>query len=150
MIAPARESDGIFDLMDLFGTALHLAEVPTDALPQDRYYDFINQASFLLADTGKSKREVAYFWWGKELMACRMRQYKAHIKVVLPSVMHSYIDQATVQDVGLSPWFFDLYLDPKEEASVGHRLSPWLASVSSKLKAHGALLRKYPPKNIGL
>ena len=150
MIAPGRESDDIFDLMDLFGTALHMAEVSTDELPNDRYYDFINQASFLLADKGNSKREAAYFWWGKELMACRMRQYKAHVKVILPSVAHSYIDQATVQDVGLSPWFFDLYLDPKEEVSVGHRLSPWLASVGSKLKAHGALLQKYPPKKIGL
>lgn len=150
MITPGRESDDIFDLMDLFGTALHMAEVSTDELPKDRYYDFINQTSFLLADKGNSKREAAYFWWGKELMACRMRQYKAHVKVILPAVAHSYIDQATVQNVGLSPWFFDLYLDPKEETSVGHRLSPWLASVGSKLKAHGALLRKYPPKNIGL
>ena len=150
MIAPARESDDIFDLMDLFGTALRMAEVSTDALPQDRYYDFIDQTSFLLADDGNSKREAAFFWWGKELMACRMRQYKAHVKVILPAVAHSYIDQATVQNVGLSPWFFDLYLDPKEETSVGHRLSPWLASVGSKLQAHGALLRKYPPKNIGL
>lgn len=150
MITPARASDGIFDLMDLFGTALDLAGVSADVLPKDRYYDFINQTSFLLADTGQSKREAVYFWWGKELMACRMRQFKAHIQVVTPSVTHSYIDQAILQRTGLSPWFFDLYLDPKEEAAVGHRLSPWLASVGSKLMAHGALLKKYPPKNIGL
>jgi arylsulfatase len=53
-------------------------------------------------------------------------------------------------DVGLAPWFFDLYLDPKEEMTVGHRMSPWLATVGSKLKAHGGTFRKYPPKNIGL
>jgi arylsulfatase len=150
MITPARESDGIFDLMDLFGTALDLAGVSADVLPKDRYYDFINQTSFLLADSGQSKREAVYFWWGKELMACRMRQFKAHIQVVAPSVTHSYIDQAILQRTGLSPWFFDLYLDPKEEAAVGHRLSPWLASVGSKLMAHGALLKKYPPNTIGL
>jgi arylsulfatase len=33
---------------------------------------------------------------------------------------------------------------------VGHRLSPWLASVAGKLKSHAATFAKYPPKNIGL
>jgi arylsulfatase A-like enzyme len=150
MIKPGRQSDGIFDLMDLFGTALNLAGLSSADLPQDRYYDFIEQTSFLLDDEGRSKREAVYFWWGKELMACRMRHFKAHIKVILPMVTHSYIDQATMQNVGLSPWFFDLYLDPKEQETVGHRLSPWLASVGSKLTAHAALLKKFPPKNIGL
>ena len=95
-------------------------------------------------------REAVYFWWGAELMACRMRQFKAHVKVVLPKWTHKYIDHATAVDVGLAPWFFDLYLDPKEEMTVGHRMSPWLATVGSKLKAHGGTFRKYPPKNIGL
>lgn len=150
MIAPGRVSDDLFDLLDLFGTALTLAGVSDDTLPDDRYYDFIDQTSFLLHDEGRSQREAVYFWWGAELMACRMRQFKAHIKVVIPQATHKYIDLATVTDVGLSPWFFDLYLDPKEEMAVGHRLSPWLASVGSKLKAHGATFVKYPPKNIGL
>jgi hypothetical protein len=63
---------------------------------------------------------------------------------------HMHIDLATVQDVGLAPWFFNLYLDPKEEMTVGHRRDPWMAMVPGKLKAHGASLEKYPPKNIGL
>ena len=150
MISPGRESDEVFDLMDLFGTALRLAGVADEALPGDRYYDFIDQTSFLLHDSGKTLREVVYFWWGAELMACRMRQFKAHVKVIVPQATHKYIDLATVVDVGLAPWLFDLYLDPKEEMAVGHRLSPWLASVAGKLKAHGATFRKYPPKNIGL
>jgi arylsulfatase A-like enzyme len=150
MIAPDRQSDGLFDLMDLFGTALNLAGLNADALPDDRYYDYVDQTSFLLHDTGQSRREAVYFWWGSHLMACRMRHLKAHIKVIIPQMPHMYIDQATVQNVGLAPWLFDLYLDPKEEMAVGHRLSPWLASVGSKLNAHGALLKKYPPKNIGL
>ena len=150
MIEPGRVSDDIFDLLDLFGTALTLAGVPIDTLADDRYYDFIDQTSFLLHDNGRSQREAVYFWWGAELMACRMRQFKAHVKVVLPQATHKYIDLGTVVDVGLAPWFFDLYLDPKEEMTVGHRMSPWLATVGSKLKAHGGTFRKYPPKNIGL
>jgi len=150
MIKPGRESDDVFDLMDLFGTSLILAGVSRDKLPTGRYYDFVDQTSFLFADEGKSNREAVYFWWGTELMACRMHEYKAHVKVILPQAPHMYIDLATIQDVGLAPWFFNLYLDPKEEMPVGHRLDPWMASVTGKLKAHAATLKKYPPKQIGL
>ncbi|MCA9227493.1 MAG: sulfatase-like hydrolase/transferase, partial [Planctomycetales bacterium] len=150
MIAPGRTNDGLFDLLDLFGVGLNLAGVSNDKLPANKYYDFIDQTSFLLADDGQSKREAVYFWWGKELMACRMREYKVHLKVILAEAPHMHIDLATVRDVGLAPWFFNLYLDPKEEMTVGHRLDPWMATVTGKLKAHGATFRKYPPKNIGL
>lgn len=150
MIKPGRESDDVFDLMDLYGTALTLAGVSTDKLPNDRYYDFIDQTSFLLHDEGRSNRETVYFWWGSELMACRMREYKVHIKVVLPLAPHMHIDYATVEDVGLAPWLFNLYIDPKEEMTVGHRRNAWLATVTGALKAHAATFKKYPPKNIGL
>jgi arylsulfatase len=150
MIAPGRTSDDLFDLMDLFGIALKLAEIPNDKLPTEKYYDFIDQTSFLLTDNGQSKREAVYFWWGKELMAVRMKEYKAHLKVVLAEAPHMHIDLATVQDVGLAPWFFNLYLDPKEEMTVGHRRDPWMATVLGKLKAHGATLKEYPPKDVGL
>ena len=45
---------------------------------------------------------------------------------------------------------FGVGLNPKEEMTVGHRLDPWMATVTGKLKAHGATFRKYPSKNIGL
>lgn len=150
MIAPSRESDGIFDLMDLFGVSLNLAGVSIESLASDRYYDFIDQTSFLLADDGESNREAVYFWWGKELMACRMKEYKAHVKVALPESTHMHIDYATLQDVGLAPWLFNLYIDPKESMPVGHRRNAWLASVLGKLKSHGGTFKKFPPKDVGL
>ena len=76
--------------------------------------------------------------WGAARPAGRLREYKAHVKVVLPQSVHMHIDLATVHDVGLAPWFFNLYLDPKEEMTVGHRLDPWMPSVVDKLKAHAA------------
>ena len=150
LISPGRQSDDVFDLMDLFGTSLRLAGVSTDKLPNDKYYDFIDQSSFLFNDDGESNRESVYFWWGKELMAVRMREYKQHIKVIIPQAPHMWIDYATIQDVGIAPWTFNLYIDPKEEMPVGHRRTAWLATLGAQLKVHAATFKKYPPKNIGL
>ncbi|QDU82323.1 Arylsulfatase [Polystyrenella longa] len=150
MIKAGRESDDLFDLMDLFGTSLNLAGVSTDTLASDRYYDFIDQTSFLIHDEGASKRDAVYFWWGNQLMSCRMREYKVHVKVVLPESTHMHIDYSTLQDVGLAPWLFNLYIDPKEQSPVGHRRNAWLATVLGKLKTHAATFKKYPPKEVGL
>lgn len=149
MIAPGRESDELFDLTDLFNTSIHLAGATGD-IPTDRYIDGIDQASFLLHDEGRSKREIVHMWWQTQYMGLRMREYKLHLKVVLPQSPHMYIDMSTIQNVGLAPWLFNLYIDPKEEMTVGHRMNPWLAALGAEAKAHGATFKKYPMKDIGL
>ena len=83
-------------------------------------------------------------------MACRMKEYKTHVKVVLPQAPHMHIDLSTVQDIGLAPWLFNLYIDPKEKMPVGHRRNAWLATVTAKFKAHAVTLKQFPPKNIEL
>ena len=149
MIAPGRVSDGLFDLMDLFNTSLTLGGA-TAAIPADRYIDGIDQTSFLLMDDGQSARENVYFWMGGTFAAMRMREYKIHTKVIIPQASFLWIDMATMNDVGTAPWLFNLYIDPKEEYAVGHRMSPWLATMGAEMKAHGATFAKYPPKKVGL
>lgn len=149
MISPGRVSDGLFDLMDLFNTALTLAGA-SDKLPQDRYMDGVDQTSFLLSDDGQSEREQVYFWMGTTFAAMRMHELKIHQKVILPQNDFLWIDQATMNDVGTAPWLFNLYIDPKEQYAVGHRMSAWLATMGTEMKAHGATFIKYPPKKIGL
>ena len=149
MIKPGRVSDDVFDLMDLFNTAVHLAGAD-DKLPTDRYIDGVNQTSFLLHDEGQGKRECVFFWFKSDLMAVRLREYKEHVKVILPHSTFMHIDMATVQDVGTAPWLFNLYIDPKEELPVGHRMNAWLASLAAEMNAHAATFKKYPPKKIGL
>lgn len=149
MIGPGRVSDGLFDLMDLFNTSLALGGA-LNAMPQDRFIDGIDQTSFLLADDGQSARENVYFWMGASFNAMRMREYKMHQKVVMPSAQFMWIDMATVQPVGTAPWLFNLYIDPKEELTVGHRMNAWLATMGAEMKAHGATFAKYPPKQVGL
>jgi len=58
--------------------------------------------------------------------------------------------QAPPSDVGLAPWLFNLYIDPKEQYPVGHRMNAWLASLAAEMKGHAATFKQYPPKNIGL
>ncbi len=75
---------------------------------------------------------------------------KQHIKVIIPESKMQWIDYATLQDVGIAPWTFNLYIDPKEQMPVGHRRTAWLATLGAQLKKHTATFKKFPPKNIGL
>lgn len=149
MITPGRVSDGLFDLMDLFNTSLALGGALED-LPQDVYIDGINQTSFLLMDEGESLRDQIYYWFGSTLAAIRMREYKSHVKVILPQRQLLWIDMATVQDVALAPWLFNLFIDPKEQYPVGHRRNAWLASLGAEMKRHAATFKQFPPKDLGL
>ncbi|MBM3967521.1 MAG: arylsulfatase [Planctomycetes bacterium] len=149
MIKPGRESDDVFDLMDLFNTSLHIAGAES-MVPKGRYIDGIDQTSFLLHDQGQGNRECVFFWFKSNLMAIRMREYKSHVKVILPHSNLMHIDMATLEDTGTAPWLFNLYIDPKEELAVGHRMNAWLASLGAELAAHAATFKKYPPKNVGL
>ncbi len=149
MISPGRESDELFDLMDLFNTSLRLAGA-SDKIPTDRYIDGIDQTSFLLADNGRSLREKVYVWNESHLMAMRMFEYKIHVKVVQSHSQWLDIDMTTVSDIGLAPWLFNLYIDPKEQYPVGHRMNAFLASMAAELRGHAATFKRYPPKDIGL
>ncbi|MBR0742081.1 arylsulfatase [Bradyrhizobium liaoningense] len=149
VIKPGRESSGLFDLMDLFNTSVRLGGA-LDRIPSDRYIDGIDQTSFLLADEGKSNREKVFIWVERNLAAVRMYGYKIMTKVVQEQAQWLNIDMTTVSNVGLAPWLFNLYIDPKEQYPVGHRMNAWLASMVAELKAEQETFKKYPPKEVGL
>jgi arylsulfatase A-like enzyme len=145
-IIPARTSDDLFDLMDLFNTSLTLAGIPGMA-PKDRYIDSIDQTSFLLADAGRSNRDKVYFWDDKNFMAMRMFEYKLHLKVVETEGQFLDIDMSSTKDV---LWLFNLFIDPKESYAIGHRQSAWLATLGSEIKEHMKTFVNFPPKSVGL
>lgn len=148
MIKPGRESDGLFDLMDLFNTSVSLGGA---SLPTDRYIDGVDQTSFLLADNGQSNREAVFMYSERNLMAVRWEEYKVHFKVFQTSVPGSNIDESTLVSTGLSPWVYNLYLDPKEQKSVGHRTFEWgLPRIIGLVGGHMTTYRKYPMKDLGL
>ncbi len=95
-------------------------------------------------------REKVFIWAQYTPVAMRMNEYKLMVKVMETKAQWLDIDMATMTDVGLAPWLFNLYIDPKEQYPVGHRLNPWLASLGVEFRTHAATFKKYPPKNIGL
>ncbi|MEA3274331.1 MAG: arylsulfatase, partial [Pseudomonadota bacterium] len=149
MIEPGQVNDGLFDLMDIFNTAISLAGA-SGQIPTNVYIDGIDQTAFLLTENGKSMRDKVFVWSQTDFLALRMYEYKLHFKVIDTDRTLLDIDMATKTDLGLAPWLFNLYIDPKEQYPVGHRRNAWLASMGAEAKAHAATFKKYPPKEVGL
>ncbi|MEN0008024.1 arylsulfatase, partial [Flavobacterium nitrogenifigens] len=150
MIAPGRISDGLFDICDLFNTSLSLAGV-VDKIPSTNYIDGVDQASFLLSDKGLSNRNAVFMYSETKFMAVRWQEYKVHMNVFNTSAERKNLDQSTIQSIGMSPWVYNLYSDPKEQLSTGHRYFEWgIPGVMSVIAAHLATYQKYPMKDIGL
>jgi arylsulfatase A-like enzyme len=149
-IAPGRVSDGLFDLCDLFNTPLSIAGV-LDSIPTERYIDGIDQASFLVADDGQSKRDAVFIYSENTLMAVRWLEYKVHFRVFQTHAARRNLDETTISPTGMSPWVYNLYMDPKEQASTGHSRFEWgLPQVLDRANRHNATFEKYPRKDIGL
>ena len=147
-IGAGRESDGLFDLMDLFNTSLRLGGVQ---VPADRYIDGVDQTSFLLANNGQSNREAVFMYSERNFTALRWNEFKVHFKVFQTPVPGSNIDESMLISTGMSPWVYNLYLDPKEMKSVGHRTFEWgLPNILQLVNRHMASYRKYPMKELGL
>jgi arylsulfatase len=73
------------------------------------------------------------------------------LKAHLTSAPRKNPDQSAIENIGMSPWVYDLYVDPKEQLSTGHRYFEWgIPGVTSLITAHLATYQKYPMKDIGL
>lgn len=149
-IAPGRVSDGLLDQCDMFNTPLQIAGI-SDKIPSERYIDGIDQTSFLLADDGRSKRDAVFMYAENDLTAVRWMEYKVHFKVFLNQAAHRNLDESTLNNLGMAPWVYNLYMDPKEQSSQGHSRFEWgLPQVLQKAGRHSATFEKYPRKDIGL
>jgi len=150
MIAPGRVSDGLFDLCDMFNTPLGMAGI-ADKIPSERFIDGIDQTSFLLADEGKSKRDAVFMYAENALMAVRWMEYKLHFRVFLNQAAHRNLDESINVELGMAPWVYNLYMDPKEQSSQGHSRFEWgIPQVLQRAGRHSATFEKYPRKDIGL
>jgi len=148
-IRAGRVSDGLFDLMDLFNTALALGNA-TSSIPRDRYIDGIDQSSFLLSDEGRSNRDTVYHWMQDRFMALRWQEYKTHYQVLLPgdanAERYGGLQNTMVATTGYLGWVYNLYTDPGEQHPLGLRDEWILPFVQARKQRHLQSLRDYPPK----
>ena len=150
MIKAGRESDGLFDQMDLFNTSLAVAG-EKNRISKKQYIDGIDQSGFLLSDDGKSARQTVFMYSETTLTALRWMEYKVHFKVFQTGAPRKNIDQSNLMATGSAPWIYNLYTDPKEQVSTGHRFFEWgLPQTINFAKAHAATYQKYPMKSLGL
>jgi arylsulfatase len=150
MITPGRVSDGLFDLMDLFNTSLSLGGI-SSKIPTERYIDGIDQTGFLLTDSGETARQAVFSYNQADFSGLRWGEFKAYFRVQLFDQPFSNISMSTFVPVGVSPWVFDIYRDPKERLTRSNSDYEWAYGPVLQLQAaHAATFIKYPKKDIGL
>jgi arylsulfatase len=155
MIAP-RRSDGLFDLADLFNTALSLAGKPGAEvgamLPKDRYVDGIDQVSFLLADEGESNRRSRIYTMNQYFSALRIDEFKCHFVVELQQAIFGNGFKGgfsgTINNDLATGTVTNLYTDPQENLSLGIRHLPMTMILSAEDSRYRDVLKKFPPKTI--
>lgn len=130
MIDP-RQSDGLFDLADLYTTFTSLAGFDY-AQPKDpklasqlkeRYLYGVDQSSFLLAKNGASNRRSVLNWYLTNFAAVRMDEMKAHRMVSLPiGLEQGYFGGLAGVNLPVSYlWMFNVQADPKEKENINIR-----------------------------
>ncbi|WP_422354978.1 sulfatase-like hydrolase/transferase [Roseivirga pacifica] len=150
MIEPGQETNELIDLSDLYMISLRLGGVQ-NKLPDNLYFDGIDQTPYLLAKDGRSLRQTVFLWNSTNFCALRWRDYKVHFKVFDVTETRRNIDASTLLDIGTAPWVYNLNVDPKEMSSEGHRYFEWgLPAVVTFMKRHIGSMQKYPNTDLGL
>ncbi|MBU4563960.1 MAG: sulfatase-like hydrolase/transferase [Desulfarculus sp.] len=152
MIKP-RRSDGIFDLADLFNTAISLAGAPgaqaAQFVPKTHYIDGIDQTSFLLADQGESNRRSRIYTMNQFFSGLRIDEFKTNFIVQLQKAIYQKgytggFSGAIVTATG-GVTMNNLYTDPQEDVSIGIRHIPMAVIMGAEADRYRQVLKKYPP-----
>ena len=110
--------------MDIFTTCLELAGVP---IPKDRIIDGVNMAPQLFG-TGKSLRDVMFFYRGTRIMAVRKGPWKAHF-----ITQAGYYEEPKKHD---PPMLFHLDHDPSEMYNVADKHPKIIADIQKIVELH--------------
>lgn len=153
MIQP-RRSEGLFDMADIFPTALSLAGT-TGAdigglVPNNRYIDGIEQTSFLLGSDALSNRRSVLYWMFTNFAAVRMDEFKLHHAVEITDAINQKgwnggFSGAIMDKTG-GVVVYNLYTNPQEDASIGVRHLPMNTYLQQEMSRYKDVLKKFPPK----
>jgi arylsulfatase len=146
-IKPGRVSNEIVSILDFYTTFARIAGA-SDRVPTDRPIDSIDQTDFLLGNQEKSSRESVMFFYERDLLAVKWRNYKVHLVVREPSRGDVRVPgQSSITAYATTPtypWVFDVTDDPKELWNIGPSttwLGPKLAQITG---AYARSVRQYP------
>jgi arylsulfatase A-like enzyme len=150
MIESGRQSDGLFDLADLYPTLLALAgfDYAKASNLKDRYCYGVDQASFLLAKDGVSNRRSVLYWYMTHFAAVRMDEFKAHRVVTLPVGLHEG-NLGGFAGVNLPQsymWLFNLHDDPQEQRNIFIRHLWNQGLFTGEFQRFMCTLINFPPK----
>jgi arylsulfatase len=157
MIKPGV-SDGLFDLADLFNTALIFAGIDRPGVgslvPETHFISGVDQSSFLLAENGQSNRKAVYYFMAEQLSAVRVDEYKMHLLMQDPYAFTQRGYQGGFTGAILpsaAAMVFNLYTNPQEDDSVAIRQAPALIMLMEEVNAFARILMKFPPaaKQVG-
>ncbi len=153
MIQP-RRSDGLFDLADLFNTAIALAGKPGAQAAQfvadTTYLDGVDQSGFLLADSGLSARRSRIYTLNQYFASVRVDEFKytwtGEIEdgVVQRGDWGGFSGSIFTESGGAI--MFNLFTNPQEDVSVGVRHIPMAVPVIGTAGDYLKVLIKYPPQ----
>jgi arylsulfatase len=149
IIAPGRKTDGLFDFTDFFPTCLSLAGKPGAAagklVPNDRYIDGIDQASFLLDDHGLSNRRSILYFLDDKFSGVRIDELKLLLWARDPAGITSRGEFGgnTGTTVKCNV-MFNLYTNPQEDESIIIRHIPAGIGLLSEYDRYNAVLKKFP------
>ncbi|MGB5808977.1 MAG: sulfatase-like hydrolase/transferase [Polyangiales bacterium] len=151
MITPAR-SDGLFDLADLFNTALSLAGIKGGAigaaLPKSRYVDGIDQLTFLVGDEHLSARKSRIYTMNQFTSAIRVDEFKGSSVVELEQgifrrgLTGGFSGAVITQTGGVV--MTNLYTNPQEDTTIGIRHIPMGVLLGAEAQRYDAVLKKFP------
>jgi arylsulfatase len=146
-VDPGQVSDGLLAFSDLLPTVLSLADA-SEAVPDDRFVDGVDQTSFLVAPGAQSNRKYQYYWLGQMFSAVRVGE----LKYMLGGISDD--DRDVVNPGGFTgsvlkfPYgrLYNLYLDPKETHSYLIRKLAYLEAIQQGVISHVRTFSKHPPK----
>jgi arylsulfatase len=150
MIVPGR-SDGLFDLEDLFNTALSLAGKKGAEIGRAagrRYVDGIDQLSFLVGDAHLSNRRSRIYTLDKYFAGVRIDEFKGTGTLELEHAIFNRgytggFSGALVTETG-GAIVTNLYTNPQEDISVGVRHLPMAVMLGQEAQRYQKVLDKFP------
>ena len=105
----------------------------------------------MFAKDGKSRIQVVYMWSREDFCALRWGDYKVHFKVFQTVDARRNIDASLLQNIGTALRVFNLNMDRKEIASIGHQFFEWgVPQATNFMKSHLATMKKYSNTDISL